>query len=44
MLSLKVTAPEYLVIKLVIVLFQNFYSLCIGNMGKFGIEDSVETV
>ena len=44
MLSLKVAAPEYLVVKLVIVLFQKLDCLSVGNMAKLGVQNRVETV
>ena len=44
MLSLKIAAPEYLVIKLVIVLFQKLDCFRVGNMAKLGVQDRVETV
>ena len=37
MLCLEIAAPEYLVIEFVVVLFKEFYSLCVGNMAEFGI-------
>ena len=37
MLCLEIAAPEYFVIELIVVLFKELYSLCVGNMAEFGI-------
>ena len=37
MLCLEIAAPEYLVIELVVVLFEKLDSLCVGNTAEFGI-------
>ena len=44
MLCLKITSPEYLVIKFVIVLLKDLNSLCIGHMCKFRIKHMVQSV
>ena len=42
MLCLQVTAPEHLIVKLVIVLFQNLNGLGIGHMAKFRVYHMVQ--
>ena len=44
MLCLKVAAPEYLVVKFVIVLFQKLDRLCIGYMSELRIDHMVQAV
>ena len=44
MLSLKVAAPGYLVVKLVVVFFQYLYGLGVGNAAKLGVHNIVEAV
>ena len=44
MLRLKITAPEYLVIKLIIMLFQKLYGFRIGNMAELGIKNMVQSL
>ena len=44
MLCLKITSPEYLVIKFVIVLLKDLNSLCIGHMCKLRIKHMVQSV
>ena len=44
MLGLKVAAPGYLVVELVIMLLQDLNSLGVGHTAELGIYDVVQTV
>ena len=44
MLSLKVAAPGYLVVELVVVLFQDLNGLGVGNAAELGVHNIVEAV
>ena len=43
-LCLQVAAPEYLIIKLVIVFFQKFNGLGIGYMAELGMQYAIQTI
>ena len=44
MLRLQITAPGYLVIKLIVVFFQKTNSLCVGYMTKLRIQHMLQTI
>ena len=44
MLSLKVAAPGYLVVELVVVLLQDLNGLGVGNAAELGVHNIVEAV
>ena len=44
MLGLKVAAPGYLVVKLVVVLFQDLHRVGVGDAAELGIYNIVQTV
>ena len=41
MLGLKVAAPGYLIIELIIYFFQKFYGLCVGHMGELRVQHMI---